>query len=300
MSFQENQMANTLWSDYIQRIGTLYLSRALRFDDTFKQKYVSAFAIEGKKDILEIGCGPGALCESLHKWYPNANIVGVDRDSRFIEFAKAQAPEIKFYEQDAACLSFADESFDVTISNTVAEHIEPSKFFGEQYRVLKPNGVCIVLSSRRGISHTAPCISEETDFEREIWARADERFSNIHKKYDICSYPMNELEYPTCMEKYGFSEVSTEYITINLTPDNPFCSRETAHRIINENRQSQLDNVDILETIASDIVSKDEIAKLKELINQKYEERLQLYDGGIKQWDTNVSVIMVMRGIKQR
>ena len=293
-------MANTLWSDYIQRIGTLYLSRSLRFDDTFKQKYISAFAIDGKKDMLEIGCGPGALCQSLHRWYPYANIVGVDRDSRFIEFAEAQAHEIDFYEQDATNLSFADESFDVTISNTVAEHIKPSKFFSEQYRVLKPNGVCIVLSSRRGINHTAPCISEETDFEKEIWARADERFCNIHKKYDIGSYPMNEQEYPICMHKYGFSEVSTDYITINLTPDNPSYSRETAHKIINDNRKSQLDNVNILENIASDIVRKDEIEKLKELINKKYEKRLKLYDDGIKQWDTNVSVIMVMRGIKQR
>lgn len=34
-------------------------------------------------------------------------------------------------------IPFENESFDVTISNTVAEHIEPSRFYGEQYRVLK-------------------------------------------------------------------------------------------------------------------------------------------------------------------
>lgn len=38
-------------------------------------------------------------------------------------------------------------SIPCTFSNTVSEHIEPSKFYGEQYRVLKENGVCLVLSA---------------------------------------------------------------------------------------------------------------------------------------------------------
>jgi len=33
---------NTVWSTYIQNIGTLYLSRSLRFSDAFKERYVYA------------------------------------------------------------------------------------------------------------------------------------------------------------------------------------------------------------------------------------------------------------------
>lgn len=170
---------NTIWSSYIQSIGTLYTSRALRFADNFEERYKEAFAIADKSKILEIGCGPGALAESLSRWYPDSKIYGVDRDDNFVNFAREKVSGVEFFEGDATQLAFDDCSFDVTISNTVAEHIEPSKFYGEQYRVLKKNGVCLVLSSRRGINIPAPCISEETEFERDIW---DEGRSILDKR----------------------------------------------------------------------------------------------------------------------
>lgn len=289
---------NTVWSTYVQSIGTLYQSRRLRFSDMFKEKYVKAFDINDKRKILEIGCGPGALSQSLNRWYPNSEVIGTDRDSNFIDFAKSKAPNIAFAEEDATALSFADNFFDVTISNTVAEHIEPFAFFNEQYRVLKPGGVCLVLSARRGINISAPCITEQSNFEKEIWERVSKRCAEIDEKYGICAYPMNEAEYPLCMERYGFKNVSTEYITVNLTPDNPIYSRETAHAMINANRQTAVDGINSLERFASDIVSMDETAKLRRIVNEKYDKRIALYDKGIKQWDTNVSVTMVIRGEK--
>lgn len=289
---------NTIWSTYIQSIGTLYLSRLLRFSDMFKEKYMDAFDIEDGKNVLEIGCGPGALSQSLKRWYPNSNITGIDRDSNFIRFAKEQAPYLDFLEDDAVNLSFDNNTFDVSISNTVAEHIEPSAFFSGQYRVLKPGGVCLVLSSRRGVNIQAPCIREQNEFEKDIWQRVEERCRDTDKKYNVCAYSMDESEYPRCMEKFRFRNVSTEYITVNLTPDNPIYSKEDAYKMINANRQTALDGIEFLKTIASDIVSSDEIEELTRLTNDKYRQRIELYDAGIKQWDTDVSVIMIMRGIK--
>ena len=68
----------------------MYLSRKLRFDDVFFTQYDKHFNLDHDKDmnILEIGCGPGALTESLHRWYPNAIITAIDRDSNFIKFAQ--------------------------------------------------------------------------------------------------------------------------------------------------------------------------------------------------------------------
>lgn len=289
---------NTIWSDYIQKVQTLYLSRQLRFDDVFKEKYINAFDINDKFSILEIGCGPGALTQALHRWYPHFQIVGIDRDGAFVDFARRKAPSIKFLEEDATNLSFANNSFDVTISNTVQEHIEPSKFFGEQYRVLKPNGACLVLSARKGVNTLAPCISEMTDFEMEIYNRTAEYVEKVNNQYKVCAYPMNETELPLDMEKYGFRNISTEYITINLTPDNPVYSAEMAHTMINANRQVELDYADSLLLIAKGIVTENEITKLKEIKNKKYDKRIELYDKGIKQWDTNMSVTMILRGIK--
>ena len=289
---------NTIWSTYVQGIGTLYNTRLLRFSDLFQGKYREAFRIDDKKRILEIGCGPGALAESLARWYPATQVFGVDRDSNFIAFAKQHNSVIQYAEGDATALDFENDSMDVTISNTVAEHIEPSKFYGEQYRILKENGVCLVLSARRGINITAPCINEQTEFEKEIWKRAEKQLAEVDKKFSICAYPQNEAELPLSMEQYGFRNVTTEYLTINLTPDNPVYTKEMAHAMINANRQVSLDAADDLLRNATEVVTADEVEELKRIINSKYDKRIELYGKGIKQWDTNVSVTMVVRGEK--
>lgn len=289
---------NTIWSTLIQKAETLYYTRMLRFSDIFKEKYISAFAVGERKSILEIGCGPGALSQALSRWYPSADITGTDIDDYFIDYASKNAPHIKFMTADATKLPFEEGNFDVTISNTVSEHIEPSMFFGEQYRVLKKNGICLVLSARRGINIISPCIAEQTKFECEIYTATEKYYKETDRKYNICAYPMSESELPAVMEKYGFKNVSTEYLTINLTPDNPTYDKETAYAIINAHRQSELDSVDCLSEIAPQIVSESDIKELKRIKNSKYDKRLELYDAGIKQWDTSVSITMIVRGEK--
>ena len=281
---------NTLWSENVQGIMTLYLSRKLRFDDLFFANYKDLFDIDQTKQlkILEIGCGPGALAESLHRWYPNAQIIGIDRDTKFIEFAKNNIKGVSFMEGDATALPFDENTFDITISNTVQEHIEPSAFWGEQKRVLKSGGKCICLSARKGIGCAADCL-KPTKEENEFWETQPSAQDEL-EKFQVCRFPMTEAELPASMEKYGFTEVSTGYAVINLTPDNPQYSKHFSEAIIEAGRQCAL------EAIYS-THSKDSQAVIS-AINQKYDKRLKLYRDEIKQWDTSVSVTMVISGIK--
>lgn len=211
---------------------------------------------------------------------------------------KSLAPQIEFAEGDATQLPYESNSFDVTISNTVAEHIEPSAFYGEQYRVLREGGVCIVMSARKGVNLSAHCINEESELEKEIWNRVDKYFRDLNEKYAICAYPQTEMELPLCMEKFGFKNVTTDYITINLTPDNPIYPKEMAYAMINADRRCAIDNAASLAQIDAGVVSDREIKELIGIINAKYDKRIELYDNGIKQWDTNMSVTMIMRGVK--
>lgn len=289
---------NTIWSDYVQGIKTLYLSRKLRFDDIFFDQYKTLFDIDTERNlnILEIGCGPGALATSLHRWYPNAEITAIDRDSNFITYAKSSAPEINFLEGDAEKLPFCDCTFAVTISNTVSEHIEPSKFFGEQMRVLKPGGICLVLSSRRGITSKAECL-EMSDTEKKFWQKAESEYDTTYDKYSICKYPMSESALPLEMEKYGFKNIRSGYALIDLTPDDPKYSAKIAHDMINADRYTSVEAVDAAVRYNKNI-NADEAEKVKNIINEKYDKRTALYDDGKKQWDTSVSIIMVVRGVK--
>lgn len=289
---------NTIWSDYVQGIKTLYLSRKLRFDDIFFDQYKTLFDIDTERNlnILEIGCGPGALATSLHRWYPNAEITAIDRDSNFITYAKSSAPEINFLEGDAEKLPFCDCTFDITISNTVSEHIEPSKFFGEQMRVLKPGGICLVLSSRRGITSKAECL-EMSDTEKKFWQKAESEYDTTYDKYSICKYPLSESALPLEMEKYGFKNIRSGYALIDLTPDDPKYSSNMAHDMINADRYTSIEAVDAAVRYNKNI-NADEAEKVKNIINEKYDKRTALYDDGKKQWDTSVSIIMVVRGVK--
>ena len=197
-------MMNTVWSDLVQGTGTLYQSRALRFGDVMRQQYMQHFDLRQCRRLLEIGCGPGALADSLSRWYPDAEVIGLDRDSEFIRFAQDIAPAARFVEGDATALPFPDESFDATISNTVSEHVPTEPFYREQYRILTPGGVCLMLSARRGISIEASCIREESAFENDIWDRVGERCKATDQEIGVAAYGMNELQHPIAMEKYGF------------------------------------------------------------------------------------------------
>ena len=289
---------NIIWSKYVQGAKTLFYSRKLRFDDMFAEQYKALFELneKGNIKILEIGCGPGALAGALHRWYPNAEITAVDRDSEFVRFAREHEKGIEFMEGDATALPFGDNTFDVTISNTVSEHIEPSQFYGEQLRVLKPGGICLVLSSRKGINLTPSCIIYN-EYEQQFWKKANQHDDSM-ERYSVCKYPMSEAELPTAMEKYGFSDIRTGYAIIDLTPDDSKFSPALAHDMINANRFTALDAIEsVLHTMPEHFTA-EEVEEMKRLANAKYDTRIEQYERGEKQWDTNVSIIMVVRGTK--
>lgn len=289
---------NHFWSDRIQSIGTLDSSRRLRFSDRFQNAYTELFRLEEGARILEIGCGTGALCRALKRWYPSAEVVGLDRDDAFIDYARERNTGETYRKGDATALPFADGSFDVTISNTVSEHVEPSGFFGEQRRVLRDGGVCLLLSARRGIQHPAACVREESAFETEIWERVDADFRRAAKENGVGAYALNEMELPAAMEKYGFRDVETHYLAINLTPDDPFYAPEEACDMINANRQNDLDNIERMESVAPGAVSKADRDRLVRLVNERYDRRLALYAAGKKQWDVTLGLTMLLRGVK--
>ena len=289
---------NTVWSDYVQGINTLYLSRKNRFDEVFFNSFLKLFGLDADREftILEIGCGPGALCEALRRAYPKAHICGIDRDSAFIDYAQKHISGADFIEGDATQLPFGDESFDVTISNTVSEHVEPAAFFGEQRRVLKKGGVCLVLSARKGIRVQAPCLTND-EAEEAFWRKAAE-LDDSFEKYAVCRYPMNESELPRAMEKYGFCDVRTGYAVSDLTPDDPKYSRPFALQMLETLRQDELDALFGAQRTLGEHFTKDEYAAIEKRINEKHDLRKKLFDQGQKQWDTAISLTMVVRGIK--
>ncbi|MBQ4618654.1 MAG: class I SAM-dependent methyltransferase [Clostridia bacterium] len=251
---------------------------------------------EKKIRILEIGCGPGALAGALRRWYPNAEITGVDLDTAFIRFARENEEGVTFMEGDATNLPFENETFDVTISNTVSEHIPPEAFFGEQKRVLKKGGVCLVLSARRGYRQKSQ-FEGKTEFENDFWQRVSQ-FDDSMERFSVGKYGMNEQTLPQTMQEFGFDSISTAYAVSNLTPDNECVPKEMAVLMINAGRYNDLDAIQSVWETMPGRVTKEEIDEMTRLANQKYDRRIQKYLSGEKEWDTTVSIAMIVRGVK--
>lgn len=92
--------------------------------------------------ILDFGCGKGGLVEYLRS--QGLNVVGADPyDDRYGLWQKDK-PYLQRIENDT--LPFADDHFDIVVSNQVFEHIpDHTKPLSEIHRVLKKGGYFLAL-----------------------------------------------------------------------------------------------------------------------------------------------------------
>lgn len=107
---------------------------------------LAALEQEPFEDMLDVGCGTGAVIELLHRSYPEARYTGIDLTPDMISVAQAKAlSNCSFIVGDAEDLPFEDESFDAVLtSNSFHHYPHPGRFFAEAHRVLKPNGRLIL------------------------------------------------------------------------------------------------------------------------------------------------------------
>ena len=115
---------------------------------------LSHLDFDGQGQLLEVGCGSGALTIRSALTWPKAKVIGVDYWGAVYNHSKALceknaaregvASRCVFQHGDAKQLDFPDESFDVVISNYVYHNVmgaDMQKLLLESLRVLKKGGV---------------------------------------------------------------------------------------------------------------------------------------------------------------
>ena len=106
-----------------------------------------------KKDeikILDVACGTGDMIKNWIKYAKIFNkkieIKGLDPSKEMLNIAKEKLPNIQFVLGYATNMPFENESFDIiSISFGIRNVIETQKAIDEFYRVLKPNGILLIL-----------------------------------------------------------------------------------------------------------------------------------------------------------
>jgi SAM-dependent methyltransferase len=109
------------------------------------------------RSVLDVGSGVGHWGRLLSRVLsPDATVVGVDPEPRWVEEAGARAPDARFSYQQAAAeqLPFEDASFDLVTCQTVLIHLaDPRLALAEMVRVVRPGGVIVVSEpNNRGLS----------------------------------------------------------------------------------------------------------------------------------------------------
>ncbi|MEO0468778.1 MAG: methyltransferase domain-containing protein [Bacteroidota bacterium] len=104
-------------------------------------------------EILEIGCGVGALLGEIASDFPSVRLAGIDIDPGSIAAAKIYLQSKSDSEADlrsgqAQSLPWEKGSFDHVMISWVLEHNpDPSPILAEAYRVLRPGGSIRVIES---------------------------------------------------------------------------------------------------------------------------------------------------------
>ncbi len=131
-------------------------ARAARYDGHYDAAGADGYALrarlaltlrligEGTGAVLDVGMGPGRLCEALARqgWI----VSGVDVSEEMVARARERLPEARARLRRASVeqLPFPDDSFDAVAGTGVLEYTDLPRALAELGRVVRPGGMAVV------------------------------------------------------------------------------------------------------------------------------------------------------------
>jgi SAM-dependent methyltransferase len=136
MSKKDNWASGDLYEPYVGRWSRLVAQEFLKWLDR---------PIGGH--WLDVGCGTGALSQTILNTYDPQIVKGIDRSEGFVDYArnKVNDPRVTFEVGDAQSLPVDSNSYDAAVSGLVLNFVpQPEKMISEMVRAVKENGVVAV------------------------------------------------------------------------------------------------------------------------------------------------------------
>jgi arsenite methyltransferase len=181
--------------------------------------------LTGGERVLDIGCGPGFLCESMSEIVGrDGAVVGIDISADLVALCnRRQHPTWLSYEVgDATKLNQPDASFDVVVCTQVAEYVaDVDSLLSEAFRVLKPNGRTLFMA---------------TDWDAVAWFSDDPiRMAAVLKSWEAhCAHPRLPRSMAYRLKKAGFRlDDAVVFSFLNLQYDDDSYSKGHAEFVRN-------------------------------------------------------------------
>jgi arsenite methyltransferase len=112
--------------------------------------------------ILEAGCGPGFYARRLARRYPALQVLGIDRSSRLLAWARSRAASdelanCRFQHGDVECISACIEAVDAVISSRLLLIVDNrSTVMAEIFQILKPGGRLFLIEPTANLKSQLP------------------------------------------------------------------------------------------------------------------------------------------------
>lgn len=127
--------------------GDLYEGYMGRWSRSVAREFIHWLAMPTGGQWLDVGCGTGALSQTILQLAEPGRIKGVDRSEGFVNFARerVQDDRVHFEVGNAEALTDDSETFDAVISGLVLNFIpHPERALAEMMRVTRSGGVVAV------------------------------------------------------------------------------------------------------------------------------------------------------------
>jgi ubiquinone/menaquinone biosynthesis C-methylase UbiE len=170
-------------------------TRAYRMAEMRDYAKEAASHLKDGANVLEVAPGPGYLSIELAKM-GNYTITGMDISADFVEICKTNAKRenvnVTFVQGNVSAMPFDDCTFDFIVCSAAFKNFkEPVTAIREMYRVLKSDGIALIIDMNRNASKeilkAEAAKTSRSGFER--WFQ-----KNTFKQLCNSAYTKNEFE----------------------------------------------------------------------------------------------------------
>jgi SAM-dependent methyltransferase len=124
--------------------GDLYKPYVGRWSRRVARDFLAWLAVPAEREWADVGCGTGALTQSILEHAAPRKVRGIDPSPGFIEYARARTPDARasFAVGDARNLPLEPESCDAAVAGLVLNFVPtPAVAVAQMARAVRPGGI---------------------------------------------------------------------------------------------------------------------------------------------------------------